>query len=135
MSDSMRYVDSKDVVYFKSHYGPTTNWLSNFADCTVAVKSKDGNGKLYYPSVEHMYQAYTKVDESQRNMFQVGGIFADYDKFFDLCKQKHLEPLEKPKHGLIGWIANVVVEKKLFKQLGLKSLEPKPDGNNCYPSA
>jgi predicted NAD-dependent protein-ADP-ribosyltransferase YbiA (DUF1768 family) len=109
--------DKNSILFFKSNYVGENKDFSNFKDCTLKLQlSRD----VEYPSVEHAYQAMLKVCKKQRHLFQVGGVFADWDRFELYCKEKRVRIPPRPRHGLIGWIAKIATAPPRFTKLGLE---------------
>jgi predicted NAD-dependent protein-ADP-ribosyltransferase YbiA (DUF1768 family) len=128
-------VSKKDVIVFKAQRGDKVNWLSNFYDCNIKMlgskdpvtnKRKEWN----FPSVEHAFQAYTKVKHTDWKHFEIGGIFADWDKFYEQCNRMGVKMENKPKHGLIGWIAKKVVTPERLKKFHITPREKQNDIND-----
>ncbi len=109
--------DKKNILVFKSNYMGENKDFSNFKDCIVKLET---HGNAEYQSVEHAYQAISKVSKKHSHLFQVGGNFTDWDKFEQYCKEKRVEIPPRPKHMLIGWIAEIATAPACFKMLGLE---------------
>lgn len=115
-----------EIIFFKSNIRKT-QWLSNFAPSRVSfTETWDDNGMpskiRKYPSIEHAFQAMTKLKRKEWDKLAVGGRFASWDGFISYCVEIGYNMSQLPKNQLVGWIAKFVTHPK---RMGIFGLSPR----------